>query len=200
MPSGIYSSGPENRFELLLAYARAGSSQARWQLIQLYRELMLKKAKQELDSDILSKKGASDVVQDAIIEARSDFDQFRGQTEREFLAWLSMIMNNNIRNLIRMYRRRLRDPRLAKELKSDIQCGAPSPSSAVVREEDLAAIREAMEKLSEEYQLVLKLYYDKRLGYEEIAARLGKSQDAVRQIKHRALEILRRDLERRSNS
>ena len=43
-----------------------------------------------------SQEEAEDIVQETFFEAHRDFEQFRGQSEPEFLGWLRKILANNL--------------------------------------------------------------------------------------------------------
>jgi RNA polymerase sigma factor (sigma-70 family) len=54
-----------------------------------------------------------------------------------------------------------------------------------------SAMMEAVAKLSEEQQEIVRLYYTNDLTYKEISEILGKREDAIRQIHSRAIKRLR---------
>src|SRR5262249_7550847 len=64
-----------------LAAARQGSVEALGQLLEVCRPYLLKVANDHLTADLRAKLGASDVVQEAFLEAQRDFGQFSGLTE-----------------------------------------------------------------------------------------------------------------------
>src|SRR5438874_1463377 len=87
-----------------LAAARAGSSEALGNVLETCRAYLLLIARQELDTELQAKGGASDLVQETFLEAQRDFRQFAGQTEEELLAWLRRLLLNNVANFRRRYR------------------------------------------------------------------------------------------------
>ena len=82
----------------MLSEARNGSEEARWLVVQLFRNALLSIANQEVDSAILPREAPSDIVQDTIVEAQRGLDGFRGRTEREMMAWLRQVVRHNISN------------------------------------------------------------------------------------------------------
>src|SRR5437588_9890039 len=87
-----------------LPAARAGSSEALGQALEMCRNYLLLVAGQELDPELCAKGGASDLVQETFLEAQRDFAQFRGSSEAELLGWLRQSLLHNIANFKRRYR------------------------------------------------------------------------------------------------
>ena len=92
-------------FNHQLHQAREGSSEALSNLLGRYRSLLLWTANQTLDSELRTKMGASDVVQETMLEAVRDFQQFFGETDEEWQAWLRQVLSNNLNNADRRFRR-----------------------------------------------------------------------------------------------
>jgi RNA polymerase sigma-70 factor (ECF subfamily) len=58
------------------------------------------------------------------------------------------------------------------------------------RQEDLDELAKAMDELKPEYREVIVLTKIEGLSYQEIAGRLGKSDEAVRKLVSRAMAML----------
>src|SRR5215469_6834670 len=86
----------------ILAGAR-GSDEARGVLFERCRNYLLLVAERELDPGLRGKMGASDLVQQTFLDAERGFTGFRGQTERELLAWLQRILQNRAGQAVRQY-------------------------------------------------------------------------------------------------
>ena len=84
-----------------LAAARAGSREALGQVLQACRGYLLLLAERELDPDLQTKGGASDLVQETFLEAQKDFANFQGNSEGELRAWLRQILLHNLANFTR---------------------------------------------------------------------------------------------------
>ena len=65
--------------EELLRQARAGSSPALGELLELYRSYLALLARVQIGQRLQGKVDAADLVQDAFLEAHRHFAQFRGQ-------------------------------------------------------------------------------------------------------------------------
>ena len=71
---------------ILIQAARAGSREALGNALETYRNYLLLIAERELGDDLRAKGGASDLVQEAFLEAHKDFARFQGETEADLGA------------------------------------------------------------------------------------------------------------------
>lgn len=190
----------------LLARARGGDSSSLGRLLDLYRNYLRLLARSQIGDVLRLKLEASDVVQEAFLEAHRGFAQFQGQSERELLAWLRRILVRNLADQARGQRREKRDLGREESLEvllerssvaahEALAASASSPSAQAIRREQAVLFADALATLPDSYQEVMTLRHLDRLGFEEIAARLGVSSGAVRMLWVRAMEMLRRRLE-----
>lgn len=157
-------------------------------------------ANQELPSQVRGKVGASDAVQSALVLAHVNIGQFQGETKEEFQSWLRAILVNELRTVQRRFNTEKRD--VKREI-GDVDAnfaGAPvdplpSPSTAAKLNEESAALRTALEKLSEEHRNVIVLRSWEELSFEEVGRRMHRSADAARKLWTRAMRQLKRSLE-----
>jgi RNA polymerase sigma-70 factor (ECF subfamily) len=77
--------------------------------LERFRSYLLLLARARLDPLVRAKVGASDVVQQTLLEAHRDRDRFRGRTVGEQAAWLRQILARNLANVVRDRRRDKRD-------------------------------------------------------------------------------------------
>jgi RNA polymerase sigma-70 factor (ECF subfamily) len=193
--------------EELLRRARAGEGDARGRILEAYRSYLTLLARVQLGRDLRAKVDPSDLVQEAFLEAHRDFGQFQGQTEAELLAWLRRVLATSLADQARRYRgTRRRDPRLERRLAADLDRSsqalehglvAPgsSPSTRAQRGEEARRLAEALERLPADYRDVLLLRHVQGLTFPEIARRLGRTLDGVKNVWLRGLGRLRRSLE-----
>jgi RNA polymerase sigma-70 factor, ECF subfamily len=187
-----------------LQAARAGSTAALGQLMEMCRQYLLGVANGELESQLQAKAGASDLVQDAFLEAQRIFSRFQGETSQELLAWLRAILLNKLADFNRAYRGT--DKRqVAREMAID---GGPTPSAPglqpaanvatpsgiVAQDEEAQAVQRALDRLPDHYRQVILWRQWEDMPFEEIARRLGKSVDAARMVWWRAIERLQQEL------
>lgn len=192
-------------FNRWLTKARNGSPEVLGKLFELCRPYLLLIANQALPPDLQGKFGGSDLVQQTFLEAQRHFDQFRGSTEQELLAWLRSILRNDAVGLVREYidtekRQVSREVPLADALAAGADIRVPeedaSPSSVVQARERDEQLHIALSRLPEEYRTVIHLRNYEGLSFEEIGRRLDRSSEAARKLWVRALKNLKVLVER----
>jgi RNA polymerase sigma-70 factor (ECF subfamily) len=187
-----------------LPAAQAGSREALGLVLEACRGYLLLIAQQELEPALQAKGGASDLVQQTFLEAQKDLAGFRGSTPEALLAWMRRLLLNNLANFRRDYRRHKR--RASREVALQVsdsstqgpdglRADTPSPSVALMRDEETQAIERALEGLSEDYRRVIHLRYREERSFEEIAVLMQRSPNAVRKLWARAIDSLQQRLE-----
>lgn len=192
--------------ETLLARYRAGDPEAGNRLLQHYEPWLKLLARMQLESRFQAKFDASDVVQQALLEAVKAFPRFRGHTDGEFAAWLRQILAHALAHEIRRYagtqKRDLGKERSLEETLDEasqrlgdiVPATGTSPSQSLVKQERQLALARALERLPEDYRDVLILRNLEGLSHEETARRLGRNPGAVRMLWVRALARLRDEI------
>ena len=186
-----------------LRLAQAGDDDALTRLLESFRTYLQLMAAGELDLELRAKVGASDLVQDTIIEARRDFKQFAGGTTAEFTAWLRQILRNNLANVRRRYVHTLQ-PRVNREVPlngSDsraLVCSLSDPSAtpqakALAREQD-ELIDAVLARLPPDYREVVFLHHAEGLSFVQIGQRIGRTAEAVRKLWSRAIDRMQDEL------
>lgn len=173
-------------------------------LAEHYYRYLLAIAEGELAGDLRAKVGASDLVQETMLEAHQALDQFRGSTEAELRAWLRQILLSRLAHAGRRYRtaacRSIRgevslDDHGGEALAAwNLPADATPPVERVLRDADAAKLRRALGRLPETYRqcLVLRSFDD--LPFAEVGAALGISSEAARKLWSRAIVALKREL------
>jgi RNA polymerase sigma-70 factor (ECF subfamily) len=189
--------------EELLCRARTDARLALGQLLELYRGYLALLARLQIGRRLQGKVDPSDVVQETFLEAYRHFAQFRGTTEAELVQWLRQILATRLVNLMRRYLdAQGRDVRLEQELAADLDHSsqlfaqglvAPqsSPSHQAMRREQAVLLAEALEKLPPDYREVLILRHLEGLSFPEVAGRMGRTLNSVKNLWARALAQLR---------
>jgi RNA polymerase sigma-70 factor (ECF subfamily) len=188
-----------DRVERLLREAQAGSREALGELLQFCRGVLVRSAGRQLPDDLQAKGDASDLVQETLLDAHQDFDQFRGRTRADLFGWLFRILRTNCLCFVRALRERgkrqiAREVPLPEQKNGELSLPADdsSPSSAVARREGVEAVREAVAQLPPHYREVIQLHHFEGLTFGEVGRRTGYSEEAIRKIWTRALERLAR--------
>lgn len=188
----------------LIAAARTGDSATLGRLLELYRNYLRVLARIEIGRRLQGKVDASDVVQEAFLNAHRYFPNFRGTAEPQFAKWLREILAGTLANQVRRYAgTRARDIGLEVGLANDLDQSSvglaaiavdphSSPSEQAARGEQTLAVAEALGKLPDDYQAVIALRHLEGLTFPQVAERLGKSVDSVEKLWLRGITQLRR--------
>jgi len=190
----------------LLDKARQGVPDALGRLLELYRGYLRLLLRLQIGRRLRSKVDDSDLIQETFLEAHRQFERFRGQSEGELVNWLREILATRLAAVIRHYfKTQRRDLRLEQELARAFDASsqgmiknliAPksSPSDAAVRREQSVLLADALEKLPETYREVIILVHLEGLSFPDVATKMGKTLDSVKNLWARALAKLRRML------
>jgi RNA polymerase sigma-70 factor (ECF subfamily) len=198
------SLGPDP--EQLLRLVWAGSGAALGELLELYRDYLALLVRLQIGRRLQGKVDALDIVQDTFLSAHQNFAQFRGTTEAELVGWLRQILASRLADLLRRYQgAQRRDVRLERELAFELDQSsrvldqglvAPgsTPSQQAIRREQAVLLAEALGKLPEDYREVIVLHHLEDLSFPEVARRMGRTLNSVKNLWLRALTRLRRSL------
>ncbi len=193
----------------LIASARRDRPGTLDRLLECYRNYLHLLAGTWIDRSLRAKADASDVVQETLLKAHLGFDEFRGMSEAELVAWLRKILARNLADLARRHRRvAARD--LARERSLDqvlddssralgtlIAAAGSSPSASAQRRELSVVLADALSDLSEDHRQVIVLRNLEECGWSDIAARMERSPEAARLLWVRALKQLKGRIEER---
>jgi RNA polymerase sigma-70 factor (ECF subfamily) len=187
----------------LLSQAQRGSASAQGALLDKYRTYLQLLARVDLGRRLQTKVDASDVVQDTFLEAHRHFENFRGESEAEFVGWLRSILAARIANLVRHYfGTQGRDLRREQGLNVDLDQSSQmidrglfalqsTPSQHVAQREQGLVLAEALAKLPPDYREIVVLRHFEELTFPEAARRMERSEDSVQKLWVRALASLR---------
>jgi RNA polymerase sigma-70 factor (ECF subfamily) len=188
--------------ELLLILAKAGYTRALCRLLDRYRNPLAEQARGHVGRRLRVKLDVEDLLQEVSLEAYRDIGKFRGSTEREFLSWLRKILDTILLNQVRHYfgtgRRNLQKERRLGDaddstagLEGDPIAPDTSPSQRALKEERAARLAEAIETLPALYREVIVLRHLEGLSFAEVARRMHRTEDGVKNMWVRALRQLR---------
>lgn len=83
-----------------LSQARGGSADALGRLLAAYMNYLKMLAQMQMDERLRRRVGASDIVQETLLEAHRDLLNFVGKTPAEFSGWLRSILINKLKRAI----------------------------------------------------------------------------------------------------
>jgi RNA polymerase sigma-70 factor (ECF subfamily) len=171
--------------------------------LERYREYLHLLARIHFEPRLRAKLDPSDVVQQTLLKAHAKWDQFRGRTEAEVLAWLRTILTRQMMDIVRHFSPRQggreRSLEVAIEdssarLESWLAASDLSPGQRAVRQEQLIYLAAALSALPEDQRTALELKHLRDLPVSQIGAIMGKSPSAVASLLYRGLKALREQL------
>lgn len=160
----------------------------------------------QLDPRLRGKVDPSDLVQQTLLKAYQRLDQFRGNTENEFSAWLRKILSNNLIDAMRQFGAEMRElgPKRSLELAMEqssvrleawLAADGSSPSEQAVRHEQLLNLSECLLQLPEDQKVALELKHLHGCSVEAISHQMGRSKAAVGGLLRRGMKRLRELME-----
>lgn len=167
-----------------------------------YRDYLRLLARIQISPRLQTKMDASDIAQQALLQAHEARAQFRGSTETEKLAWLRAILANVLAAAARRFETRARNVGRERSLEAELELSSSrldgllaadqtSPSQRVVRAEELLQLAAALAQLPEDQRRVVELHYLKGLPVTEVAEQMARSRPAVVGLLFRGLRKLR---------
>jgi RNA polymerase sigma-70 factor (ECF subfamily) len=174
-------------------------------IVERYRQYLVMLADRQLDSRLRGKLDASDVVQQTLLEAHQNREQFRGAHEAELVAWLRKILAHNLLDAMRGLRREKRDVAREQSINAAIEQSSvrlegwladeqSTPSQKLVRQEEAIRLADTMARLPDAQReaLILKNWHSWTVA--EIAQHMGRTSAAVAGLLKRGLKQLRQQL------
>ena len=172
-----------------------------WEL-ERFRDYMRLLARLHLEPRLQAKLDASDIVQEALLQAHVHRDQFRGQTEAELAGWLRTILANALATAARRFAADARDLTRERALQDSlaqssarIECWLAaeqsSPSERVMRVEELLQLAQALAQLPADQREVIELHHLKGQPIAEVAKTMQRTKPAVMGLLFRGHKKLR---------
>jgi RNA polymerase sigma-70 factor (ECF subfamily) len=201
----------DDDLQALLDRLRQGDQQALGTLFSRHRERLRRMIEFRLDARLRGRVSASDVLQEAYIDALKRLPHYQADPDVPFFIWLRTV---TLQQLIQVHRRHLgtqarnaaKDVPLGRgggdaleastEKIAEIIDNLTSPSQAAERSEALARLREGLDSLDPIDREVLALRHFEDLSNHEVAALLGIQPAAASKRYVRALERLKDALRR----
>ena len=179
-----------NDAELVVA-ALAGNTQAFDVLVNRYRRAMLTVAQQILRNYA----DAEDVVQDAFLRAFEALPQLTDLNR--FGAWLHSITRNCALRYHKNVSRYQPQEDMEIHLNRVSDTSAADPAHIVEQELTQQGVRDAIQGMPDDYQVVIQLYYWAEMPQKRIAEFLSLPLTTVKWRLHKAKDMLKTLLEKR---
>lgn len=159
-------------------------------------------ARMQLNRRLQSKMDASDIVQQTMLQAHRAKDNFRGSNDKQMAAWLRQILARNVFHATRDFQRDKRDVRNERSIENAMENSAArieawleadqtSPDAKAVRNEQILALSDSLEKLDEAKRTAIELHYLQGWKLAEIAAHMERSISGVAGLVQRGLKELK---------
>jgi RNA polymerase sigma-70 factor (ECF subfamily) len=179
---------------LLAQRAAAGDEQALATLLSRHLPAVRAFVRAHMGPQLRAHESSSDLVQSVCRELLTHQERFQYPGEQQFLAWLYTTARRKISNRVRDLGRDKRDARreiggLAESAMAELGAAyarVSSPSGRALRAEEIARLEAAIDRLPEEQREVVTLAHIAGLSRAEIGAQMGKTEEAVRALLHRA--------------
>ncbi|MEO1525592.1 MAG: sigma-70 family RNA polymerase sigma factor [Planctomycetota bacterium] len=188
---------------LLLRRAKRGCHDSRERLLRRFRGYLIQLAREKRGKQLEAKIGVSDIVQQSLLQANRGLDDFRGERESQWKAWLKMLLINEVRQSARYFSRERRDIFRERSLTSSreespfeaaLDSGQESPEERAIRQEQLDQLATALGRLSKDYRTVIELRSLQRMPMAKVAERMQRSVDATAKLWYRAIHRLKSEM------
>jgi len=186
--------------ETLTRQALAGDADALNQLLCHHDAAVRGRLAPKIDAKHRSVIDVDDVLQVTYMEAFLRIGSFEYRGSGTFLAWLTQIAQNNLRDAVRGLQAEKRpsaDKRIQPysdesyaRLLSSLTKSVTTPSGHATRDEWRVMLDESLQKLPEDYEKVIRLYYLQGLSAAEVGEEMKRSAPAIHMLKGRAFEQL----------
>jgi len=191
----------------LVARLRAGDANALAELFNKHREKLRRMVQLRLDHRLAGRVSASDVLQEAYIDALKRVEHYFEKPDQPFFGWLRLVVGQRLADIHREHLAKKRHA--GKDVSihpggagADSACIAAcllgklsSPSGAAAKNETFARLEEALEQMDPLDREVLALRHFEELSNAETAALLGIQPPAASKRYVRALARLKEILE-----
>jgi RNA polymerase sigma-70 factor (ECF subfamily) len=176
----------------LLRQAKAGSPEALNRLYERSAGRLLAYIRLRMGRELRARLESRDILQATMLKSLNHLKELKGNETRSLMAWLARIAEHEIRDRADYHRRMRRDAgrEVAVEDDAVLQAATRSALSRVILDEEAERLEAALETLSPAHREVILLRKFEELSFAEIAARLGKSEDACRMLLARAMTAL----------
>lgn len=174
--------------------ATEGDRSALDMLLQRYLPQLHSFVHARLGAQLRARESSLDVVQSVCRELLTHQDRFLHPDQNGFIAWLFTTARRKIQNRARDLQREKRDAAREVQGLGDSTLGVlgaayariSSPSGRALRAEEVQRLEAAIDSLPEEQKEVITLAHLAGLSRADIGVQMGRSEEAVRALLHRA--------------
>jgi RNA polymerase sigma-70 factor, ECF subfamily len=173
--------------------------------VEKFRSYLLLLARMQLGSRLRAKLDPSDVVQQTLMDAHQQLEQFRGSTPAALAGWLRRMLACNLADALRAFSRGKRDVGREQSLQaaldvssarieSWLQAEQSSPSEKAQHAEEMLHLVDALGELPEAQREAVVLHYWQGQTLAQVADQISRTIPAVVGLLQRGLKSLRKRL------
>jgi RNA polymerase sigma-70 factor (ECF subfamily) len=178
---------------VLLRQARAGSPEALDELYRRYSGRLLALIRLRMGRQLRARLDSRDILQATLLKSFQHLEAFAGSDGVSLMAWLGRIAENEIRDQADYQHRQRRDVAASvpiDDVQVELAARMKSAFSQLALSEEAERLEQALESLEPDHREVIVLRKFEELGFKDIAARMGRSEDACRMLLARAMAAL----------
>ena len=175
-----------------------------------FRGYLLAMARAHINPRLRARLGPESMVQETLLEAFRDRQNFRGASDPELAAYLRCILVRNIRDAVRALGRAKRDvdlevslvalDRASVRLDQEVASRPANPEAQLHRLQEVLRFVQVLSTLPAAERDVLELRHLQGLSLKEVAETLGCRYDAVRRLSSQGERRLRQLFEAASET
>ena len=200
--------GKASQVQVWVEAAQEGDPLAVAKLLAAYHPILRSRVECRLDANLRARYEPEDVLQQTYIQVLKEIAHFEDRGPNSFVNWVFTILDHKLIDVRRTAHRQARS--VTREMPAEIAgpsksylslldyvyADSASPSRVVRRDEAIGAMLACVSGLSESHRQVLQLRFLDGLPVAEVAQRLGKTDGAVVALTKRALDALRKAMDR----
>ena len=173
----------------LVFRAKEGDTEAFESLYRLYAMRLEDAVRKTVGERLKARVESDDLIQSVWKDLLPDIRRFEYRGPDSFFRWFSVKLKRKIQDKAKYFARKKR----ATDKEVNRSCGAlpskdPTPSEAAMRRESVELLMSLLDQLPDPQRQTLVYRLRDDMEFEEIAAAMEKSADAVRKLYARALE------------
>jgi RNA polymerase sigma-70 factor, ECF subfamily len=190
--------------DVLICDAARGDADAMRSLLGRHRARLRRMIAARLDSQLAARVDASDVVQEALLDAARKLTQYARERPLPFYAWLYRLAAERVADVHRRHwrcaSRSVRREEIVTTTRPEVSARIladrliatdPTPGHLLIRKERKEQVQAALARLAPSDREVLVLRYLEDLSFSEIAAILAIGEGAAKMRHLRALQRMR---------
>jgi RNA polymerase sigma-70 factor (ECF subfamily) len=195
--AGVNMLNKPTDFLPVIESARNDAGSKLGELLEHFQPLLKKFADRSIGQTLRRRMSPSDLVQETMLSATSQFQSFRGQSELELQSWLMELMRSRLTDGLRRHKFAAR-----RTIDREVPCSgsslgdaSPTPSQLVDSQDDTKNLLDAIQLLSPEAQTIVRMRYLENQSFDSIAQELGMSLTTVWRHWATALERIKQRLQ-----